>query len=185
MARTCVDDFYGLDPLDRWLNSREGKPRAVLNWYEVFLGPVFLGLFAWFTWQFFAPVSFLVVPVIAAAGAVLAVPLRGLAPALRSRRRSGKIAPEFIWRQMVVTTSFAIGGVIAAFNESIGQSLSHGVRGAFDLLQGVVVFAVLPVLFTTPGYMRRYARARLNRPVGAAALEDSSQHADPPWPPFP
>jgi hypothetical protein len=177
-----MDPLDGLDRIDRWLNSRQGKQRAVLNWYEVFLGGFFLGLLAWFTWQFFASVSFLVVPVIAAAAAVLAVPLRGLPSALRSRRRSGKTAPGFIWRWMVVITLLAIEEVIAAFNGSIGQSLSHGVRGALDLLQGVVALAVFPLLLTTSRYMRRYARARLNRPVGTAALEDSSRHADPPWP---
>ncbi len=179
-----MDDFYGLDPLDRWLNSRQGKQRAVLNWFPVFMLAFYFGMLGWLTWVFFGSPSLIAVPVIALAAAVAAVPLKRLAPAMhawRSRRHPDKTGPQFTWRWMAIAIAFAIEEVVSAIDESVGQSLPHGPRGALDLLQGIVALSVFPLLLTMHRYTRRYTRARLERSAGSAAFEDPYRHARPPW----
>jgi hypothetical protein len=168
-----VDDFYGLDRLDRWLNSRQGKQRAVLNWYPIFMLGCYLGLLGWFTWAFFGSPPFLLLPVIVAAVAVLAVPLRRLTPAMyarRCRRHPGKADPQFTWRWIVLAVLFAAEEALAAVNGSIGQSLPRGPKLALSSLQMILAVSAFPVLLTAYRYRRRYVQARQWRP------------ADPPWP---
>jgi hypothetical protein len=181
-----VDDFYGLDRLDRWLNSRQGKQRAVLNWFQVFMLSWYLCMLGGLAWAFFGSVPLIAVPGIALAAAVLAVPFRRLIPAMyarRSRRSPDKTGPEFTWRWMVMAFLFAIAELLGAVNASVGQSLPHGLRDALALLQAIVALSALPVLFTLSRYTRRYSQARQERLVGAAALQNSSR-GDPPWPTY-
>ena len=183
-----MDPLDGLDRIDRWLNSRQGKQRAVLNWAMVFYSCFMIGMAGWHSWDLFAPASLITLPVIALAAAVLAVPLRRLAPALHARnirRRPERTGPEFTWRWLAFGTLLATDLVISAVMRSSGPSLSHGLLGALSLLQGAAAFATLPLVFTAPGYTRRYAQARLRPPVGSAAFEGTSRYVDPPWPPVP
>jgi hypothetical protein len=124
-----VDDFYGLDRLDRWLNSRQGKQRAVLNWYPVFVAGCYLGLPGWFTWVFFGSPPLIALPVIVTAAAILAVPFRRLTPAMYARHRRrhpGKADPQFTWRWSVISILAALQLTLAAVNGPIGQSLPRG-----------------------------------------------------------
>jgi hypothetical protein len=169
-----VDSLYGLDPVDRWLNSRQGKQRSSLNWFQVFLMGCYLGMLGWFSWALFASASLIALPVIALVAAVLAVPLRRLPPATRarrSRRYPDKTYPEFTWRSGVIAILFAIEMVLAAVDGSVGQSLPHGLRDALALLQVIVALSVFPMLITTFRYTRRYARAREGGPVGLPCHE--------------
>jgi hypothetical protein len=169
-----VDNSYGLDPVDRWLNSRQGKQRSVLNWFLVFTIGCYLGMIGWFTWAFFASASLIALPVIALAAAVLAVPLGRFPPAIHARRSRlypDKTGPEFIWRWFVTAILFAIEMVLAAVNESVGQTLPHhGLREALDLLQVIVALSTFPLLLTTSRYTRRYAQARMGGRVGLPRL---------------
>ena len=166
-ARTSVDDFYGLDRVDRWLNSRQGIQRSVLNWSMLFYPLFLVGMVTWLGWELFATPSLIAVPVIALAAAVLAVPLRRLAPAWHarnSRRRPSRTGPEFSWRWIAFGILITTEMVLAAVTESIGQNLSHGLRATLSSLQVIVSFAMLPLLFTAYGYTRRYTQARLSHP---------------------
>jgi len=159
-----VDDLYGLDPLDRWLNARQGKQRAVLLWYQAFIPGWLLGMVAWFTWAFFGSASVVAVPLIAGAAAVLALPLRRLLPALharRLRRNPARTGPEFMWRLIALTSLLATGMALAAVNQAAGPSLPGGLKGTIALLGPLESLAVLPLAFTMPRYAKRYAKARL------------------------
>jgi hypothetical protein len=165
-----VDDFYGLDPVDRWLNSRQGRQRSVLNWFHVFIMGWYLGILGWLSLTFFAPVPLIALPLIALAAAVLAVPLRRLAPAAhawRSRRRPAETGPEFMWRRIAMLILLGIEEGVMAVNEYFVQSLTHhALRGALVSLQMIVALSILPLLITTSLYTRRYAQARQGGPVG-------------------
>lgn len=169
-----MDDSYGLDPVDRWLNSRQGIQRSALNWFQVFTMGCYLGMLGWLTWALFASASLIALPVIALAAAVLAVPLWRLPPASharRFRRYPDKTGPEFTWRWIVAAILFAIEMVLAAVHESVGQALPHdGFRDALDLLQMIVALSILPLLLTTSRYTRRYAQARKGGRVGLPHL---------------
>ena len=168
-----MDNFYGLDRADRWLNSRLGQQRSVLNWFQVFIMGWYLGILGWLAWSFFASVPLIALPVIALVAAVLAVPLRRLAPAMharRARRHPAKTGPEFTWRWIVTAILFGIEEALVAVNGSLGQNLAHhALRGALDLLQVIVALSVFPLLITTPRYTRRYLQARQGGPVGLPA----------------
>jgi hypothetical protein len=170
-----VDDLYGLDRVDRWLNSGQGKQRSLLNWFQVFIMGCYLGMLGWFFWAFFASASLMALPVIALAAAVLAVPLRRLPPdmrARRSRRYPDKTGPEISWRWVVIASLFAIEMVLSAVDESVGHSLPYGLRDALALLGVVAALSVFPLLLMTYRYMRRYARARESAPIGLPAFEN-------------
>jgi hypothetical protein len=179
-----MGSLAGLDRLDRWLSSRQGKQRAILSWFHVFTLAFYVGMLGWFTWVFFGSPALIVVPVIALAGAVLAAPLRRLAAAMRARRsrwHPDKAGPAFTWRWILVAILFAIEEVLAAVNQSAGQNPPHG-HQALPLLQAIIALSTLPVLLTTPRYLRRYHQARLNPPAGSMAFQDPSRHPHPAHP---
>jgi len=169
-----VDNFHGLDRLDRWLNSRQGEQRSILNWLQAFIMGWLLGMVGWFSWALFALVHFasaplIALPVIALAAAVLAVPLRRLPPALhawRSRRYPAKTGPEFTWRQIVTGALFALSELLGAVNGSVGPSLPRGLVVALAGLQLIVALPILPLVLTMSSYTRRYAQAREGGHVG-------------------
>jgi hypothetical protein len=177
-----MDPLDGLDRIDRWLNSGQGKQRAVLNWAMIFHPCLMIGMAGWFSWELFASASLITLPVIALAAAVLAVPLRRLAPALHarnSRRRPERTGPEFTWRWIAFDILIATELVLSAVMQSSGPSLSHGLQWALSLLQGVAALTALPLAFTTPPYTRRYAQARLRPPLAqwrSRALPATSTH---------
>jgi hypothetical protein len=196
-----VNNLDGLDPVDRWLNSRPGKQRALLDWFQTFMLGWYPGLLGWLAWALFGSPSLIVLPLIALAAAVLAVPFRHLIPALyawRSRRHPSKTGPEFTWRGLAIGILFGIDGVLSAVNVSVGQSLPRGLQLTLASVQVIVVLLAAASAFTMIAYARRYEQARLRRLASPPSWEDSSRHPLPitprhplpttprhPWPPRP
>jgi hypothetical protein len=165
-----VDDFYGLDRIDRWLNSQRGPRRILLFWLDGMPLSILLTL-ALVGWQVMRGLSGASTPsprAVEAVAIVLAVSggflMSGLLTLTLRLAQSGlrRFQPRFSWRRSsysVLMTSWP------TFNLAYFSIHGHWpVVRVWPLLLWMIMW--MAMLFWNDSYLKRAARARLARAQG-------------------
>jgi hypothetical protein len=165
-----VDDFYGLDRFDRWLNSQRGLRGFFLLWLDGMPLAVLLGL-ALLGWLVMKNLSGASTPGLRTAVAVcivLAVPggflMSGLQTiAVRGARSDPRrFQPRFSWRRSVYLALITSAPAFNLAYLSIGRRLPPASLWSWLL----AAIATVAMFYWNDRYLRQAAQARLARAPG-------------------